>query len=187
MMGQTFRHADIAHEAGDAVIDPEYLPGGDAPWKAYEAEQRAEFLDRLTDAPPPVLNALRSCPDELWHLIRSIGVSVFTDNPEQDENSRVQAVLAALQAAPALARSMRAADAGKASGNRRRAKNAQRDERILNLWAAGNPRLSDSQRAEHVRRKLGRWAPSVKTIFRVLRKGRNSRHELSSCPAYGVI
>jgi hypothetical protein len=170
MMGEHFRGADMADGVEGDVIDPEYLPGGDAAWKAFEAEQRAEFLDRLSVAPPPVLNALRSRRDELWHLIRTIGFSVFTDNPEQDENSRVQAVLAALQAAPALARSMRAADAGRASGKGRRAGNAARDERILKLWAAGNPRLSDTRRAEHVRRKLGRWAPSVKTIFRVLRK-----------------
>jgi hypothetical protein len=169
-MGEHFRGADMADVVAGDVIDPDYLPGGGTACEGIEAEQRAEFLDRLSDAPTPVLNALRSCPDELWHLIRTIGFSVFTDNPEQDERSRVQAVLAALQAAPALARSMRAADAGRASGKGRRAGNAARDERILKLWAAGNPRLSDSQRAEHARRKLGRWAPSVKTIFRVLRK-----------------
>jgi hypothetical protein len=182
MMGEHFRGADIADVVAGDVIDPEYLPGGDAAWKAFEAEQRAEFLDRLSDAPPPVLNALRSCRDELWHLMRTIGVSVFTDKPEQDERSRVQAVLAALQATPALVRSMRAADAGRASGKGRRADNARRDVRILKLWAAGNPRVSDCQRAEHVRRKLGRWAPSVKTIFRVLRKAGIRATNLSSCP-----
>jgi hypothetical protein len=77
--------------------------------------------------------------------------------------------VAALGAVPGLARAISAAAAGKASGALRRAAAEAHRARILRLWEASNPRLSASERARQVRRKLGARAPSVKTILRVVK------------------
>jgi hypothetical protein len=134
-----------------------------------EAEQRARFLTKLAGMiPEPVLTAFQAHPDRLVHLMRIVGGSVFTADPEQDEDSRVQAVQAALEAAAAMAGSIAAAQREMASTAAREALAA----RVRRLWTAKGKGISERARVQIVRNKLGPYAPSRSTILRMVKPTR---------------
>jgi hypothetical protein len=140
----------------------------DAGLEEFERQQSAAFLDRLAAAVPvPVLTALRSHPDEVHRLMQIVEVSDFAPDPEADERARLQAVQVALEAVAAIAGSVGTAAASKASAASRRAAVAGRDARILKLWATVGKGRSDRCRAQIVRNRLGKYAPSVRQIIRI--------------------
>jgi hypothetical protein len=153
------------------AFGPEHFRAADAAGDQHEALMCARLLDQLRDAGLGArsLRALASHPAETSHLVRVLDVANFTRDPKADAQSRVQTLLAALQAGSALAAALGAAGAGEASGEARRAATVVRDARILKLWATTNAKLSDPARAKTVRTRLGRHAPSVRTILRVVK------------------
>jgi hypothetical protein len=153
-------------------VDPEHFAAADAAHAAGEAEQRTLFLNMLAGmVSAPVLRALRTHPAELDRLVRIVGASIFTDHPGQDHDSRLQAAVAALEAVGAIAGSVSTVPANKASAVARKAAVEARNERIIGLWATVGKNVSARQRAEIIRRRLGRHAPSIWTIFRVTKAG----------------
>jgi hypothetical protein len=147
-----FRAADAAHDHGEAM-------------------QRAHLLDRLRQVglAEPVLRALASHPTETSHLARILDAASFAQDPEANASARVQALAAALQAGGALAGRLTTAAAGKAAGVARRAAVAARNERILKLAATVGQNVSETRRWQIVRSRMGRYAPSVATIRRVVK------------------
>jgi hypothetical protein len=157
----------------DAVLDVAHFCVADAARDQHEALLRAGLLDLLRDAglDDRVRRVLVSHPAETSRLVRVLDAAVFTPNPKADASSRLQAMLAALDASGALAGSVTTHRAGEASGEARRAAVAARDARILKLAAAVGQTVSEARRWQLVRRKLGKNAPSVATIRRVVKHG----------------
>jgi hypothetical protein len=136
-----------------------------------EALMRAHLLDRLRHAglDARVLRALASHPAETSHLARIVDAANFTQDPEADTNSRVQALVAALQAGHGLAGSLATQAANRASTAARKAAKATRNARILKHAAAVGEGVSEARKWQMVRNRMGKNPPSVATIRRVVK------------------
>jgi hypothetical protein len=158
----------VADELAHFLATDEALAAG-------EALLHARLLDRLRSMgldDPGVIRGLAANPGEMGRLWRIVDAACFADNPEPDEQARLQGVLAGLQTVRALSGGLGAAQAGTASGEARRAAAAARDARIRKLWAGLDQNLSERRRAQIVRNRIGRYPPSRATIMRAVESGR---------------
>jgi hypothetical protein len=157
--------------AGTVTLSLDSDQSEDAAHDQCETLLRAHLLDRLRQAglDTRVLRALASHPAETSHLARIVDAANFTQHPEADTNSRVQALVAALQAGHGLAGSLATQAANRASTVARKAAKAPRNARILKLAAAVGKGVSEARQWEIVRNRMGKNPPSVATIRRVVK------------------
>jgi hypothetical protein len=135
-----------------------------------EAGQRDRFLELVPD--PALRRALARDPVLLSRLERLVAASAFVNDPDAAAHHAHALAQALLDAAGRFAGSLGGATAGRASGAARKADAAQRDELIQGLWAATDPGLNDSARADTVQKRLWRQHGielSTRQILRIVR------------------